>query len=262
VGPAGSINSSVRDLSAWMRFQLANGTWEGKRLLKEEIVQTTRTPVAVVPVPEEQQKIHHGITNLHSYGLGWRIEDYRGRQLVEHGGAIDGFRARVLLLPEDKIGIAVLANLDSTWLPHALANSLADLVLQAPPHDWNALLLEVTAESKTKQQKTEDKLRQERKPDTKPSLPLTAYTSTFEDPAHGALRISEEGGSLVCAWGKYTLPADHWHFDTFRLREPAMLYPEAFGDRLLLFRLGKNGEVEGLSYLGHEFKKAKADRKK
>src|SRR5262249_23272367 len=106
----------------------------------------------------------------------------------------------------------------------------------------------------------EDKLRAERKPDTKPSLPLPAYAGTYQEPAHGEIVIGEEGGSLMVRWAKHALPADHWHFDTFRLKEPPVQYPVAFGDRLLLFRLGKNGAVEGFSYLGHEFKKVKPEK--
>jgi len=261
VAPAGAINSNVRDLSAWLRFQLAEGTWEGKPLLKAAILRQTHTPQVVTPIPEELKKVVRGVTVQGSYGLGWHIEDYRGRRSVEHGGSLNGFRSRVLLLPEENIGIAVLTNLGSTALPSALANSLADLILQAPPREWNALYLETTANAKVKQQKTEDKLLAERKPDTKPSLPLPAYAGTYEEPAHGEIRIAEEGGSLTARWGKHTLPADHWHFDTFRLKEPPGQYPTAFGDRLLLFRLCKNGMVDSFSYLGHDFKKVQTGKK-
>ncbi len=261
MAPAGAINSCVRDLSAWLRFQLADGTWEGKPLLKAEILRQTHTPVAVVPLTKEVRKLLKGVSVQQTYGLGWTIEDYRGRHAISHGGSLDGFRSRVLLLPEEKTGIAILSNMGATSLPEALSNSLVDLLLQGPPKDWNAAYLELKADMDAQRKKREDDLLKERKPDTKPSLPLTGYTGTFQDPAHGEIRITEGGGALTVQWGKYTLGADHWHFDTFRLKEPDMLYPEAFGDRLLLFRLDKTGEVEGFNYLGHEFKKVKVAKK-
>lgn len=258
---AGGINSSVRDLSAWLRFQLAEGRWEGKPLLKAEILRQTHAPLAVVPISKEMRKVVQGVTVQQSYALGWQVADYRGRETITHGGSLDGYRSRVVLLPEEKIGIAILSNLDSTSLPEALSNSLLDLQLQAPAWDWNAKFLEMRAELEVEKKKKEERLLKERKPDTKPALPLGKYAGTYGEPAHGQMRITAEGGVLTVRWGKFTLPAEHWHFDTFRLKEPPVLYLEAFGDRLVQFRLDRTGEVEGFSYLGHEFRKSKPTKK-
>jgi len=35
-------------------------------------------------------------TTQQSYGLGFRILDYRGRRLLEHGGANDGFQCNLV----------------------------------------------------------------------------------------------------------------------------------------------------------------------
>src|SRR5438132_10193968 len=42
--PAGSVNSCARDLGQWMRFQLANGTLAGTRLVSAKNLQETHTP--------------------------------------------------------------------------------------------------------------------------------------------------------------------------------------------------------------------------
>lgn len=261
MAPAGAINSCVRDLSAWIRFQLAHGEWHGKSLLKEEILHQTHVPVAVVPVPREMEKVMKGITVQRSYGLGWDISDYRGRRLISHGGSLDGYRSRVALLPEEQIGIAILSNLDATYLPEALLNGLLDQLLQAPHRDWNVSYLELKADQEAERKKREDRLIQERKSNTRPSLPLASYAGTYTESAHGDIQITQDETGLSFRWGKFTLPAEHWHFDTFRLKEPPVLYTEAFGDRLLLFRLDRLGEVEGFGYLGHDFKKVKSMKK-
>src|SRR5207244_5676608 len=41
VGPAGAIKSSARDMAQWLRFQLANGTIGGKRLVSEQALNET-----------------------------------------------------------------------------------------------------------------------------------------------------------------------------------------------------------------------------
>ena len=55
----------------------------------------------------------HPETVQMSYGMGWVLEDYRGVGLCSHAGAIDGFRVHITLIPEKKIGIVLLANLQS-----------------------------------------------------------------------------------------------------------------------------------------------------
>ena len=45
-------------------------------------------------------------------GIGWRIgTDAKGRRILHHGGSIDGGRAMVMLFPESKVVVAMLANL-------------------------------------------------------------------------------------------------------------------------------------------------------
>ncbi|HJR53099.1 MAG TPA: serine hydrolase domain-containing protein [Gemmatimonadota bacterium] len=60
------------------------------------------------------------------YGLGMRITQYRGHREVGHLGGGVGYGAVVRLLPDQRKGVVVLANLDS-----ALLNRTADAVLDA-----------------------------------------------------------------------------------------------------------------------------------
>ena len=95
IGPAGSINSNAKDMAQWLRLLLGRGEVEGKRLISEDSLQTTWTA---------QMPISGGV----SYGLGWMLHDWRGQPVVEHGGNIEGFAAQVALLPESRIGFALL----------------------------------------------------------------------------------------------------------------------------------------------------------
>ncbi len=101
--PAGAINSSVLDMTRWIRFQLARGEFEGNRLLSEERFDEMRSPqIAMGP-------------NI-GYGLGWMLRQWDGRNVVEHGGNIDGFAAQVTLVPEENLGYVFLANVTATPL--------------------------------------------------------------------------------------------------------------------------------------------------
>src|SRR5687767_7332654 len=80
LGPAGAIKSSARDLAQWVRFQLAGGAIDGKRLLSEKALEETWKPHTVLPVSSETAE-DNPVTNINTYGLGWRVQDYRGEML-------------------------------------------------------------------------------------------------------------------------------------------------------------------------------------
>ena len=61
-------------------------------------------------------------------GLGWRIgTDAAGRRFYHHGGAIDGGRAFLLVYPDEKIAVALLANLSGARFAEGEAQKLAEL---------------------------------------------------------------------------------------------------------------------------------------
>src|SRR5262249_39790218 len=129
IAPAGAINSSAREMTAWLRLLLDEGAFEGKRVLKPATVPALFKPGVVNPPGKGMEEVFKGVSVQATYALGWRIMDYRGRRMVSHGGAIDGYRAIVVLLPEQRIGLVVLSNLGGEWVPEAVAYRLADLLL-------------------------------------------------------------------------------------------------------------------------------------
>lgn len=105
VAPAGSINSSARDMSKWLAFVLEGGSVGGKRLVSEKGF-------------EEWTKKHMDISpnGKFGYGLGWFLQEWNGMKVVQHGGNIDGFTALVAMIPEKKIGFSLLVNTSNSSL--------------------------------------------------------------------------------------------------------------------------------------------------
>nr|WP_295782833.1 serine hydrolase domain-containing protein [Rhodoferax sp.] len=104
--PAGGLNSSVNDLSRFMEMVFAGGQSNGQQVLNPETV-------AAMFLPQ------HGAVKLDfdsQIGLGWFLQlpdkaSIRGGGVVAgHGGAIDGYRSYMGLLPEHKLGVVVLTN--------------------------------------------------------------------------------------------------------------------------------------------------------
>ena len=254
IGPAGSINAGVRDLSKWIRFQLGGGTFEGKRLLSAASLAQTHTPQIVVRVDPATAKETE--TTQGSYGLGWGIADYRGHLILSHGGGIDGFLTNISMAPKAKIGIVVLSNLAPSRLPDAVSRGLLDLMLGLPKKDWIAIARERTKRDDAAQTARQQESEAKRHKDTKPARELAAYTGDYEDPAYGTASVSLENGMLVLKWSNFKFRLEHFHFDTFK-PNVEFLYDNRFENERIVFSLGADGDVATMNALGVDFKKVK-----
>ncbi len=105
VGPAGSINSSSNDMARWLRFVLAGGVFDGKRLVSESSFNEWMKP---------QMKVDPAGNS--NYALGWFVQKLNGLTVVQHGGNIDGFNAMVAMIPEKKLGFVMLTNVTGSSL--------------------------------------------------------------------------------------------------------------------------------------------------
>ncbi len=230
VGPAGSINSNVKDMANWVIMHLNYGKFNGKKIVDEEMVITTHTPQIVVPsIPNKE--LFYG-----SYGLGWLVNQYRGHLRLEHGGNIDGFSANVCLLPGDSIGIVILTNLDGTNMPNVVRNSIIDRMLELETIDWSARLLE----GKKKDDSTEKPETQKdpnQKEGTTPSHPLIDYVGKFENEAYGTMKIELKNDNLLIDYHTIKIPLAHYHYDYFKSTS------EDMPPMLVNFNLDEKGNV-------------------
>lgn len=248
IAPAGSINSSARDMARWLTLQMNGGLIGGKRIVSEKELKETHSPQMTIREDTQTRELNPD-TNMANYGLGWRLQDYRGTFMISHGGAIDGFRAQAAFLPKEKWGLVILTNLGGNNLPEALRFALFDQLLGLPPKDWNKLYLDATRKQEDEQkQRRADRLAKRFK-DAKPSRDLPAYAGKFENPGYGAVEIAAENGNLRLAWLNQRFVLDHFQFDTFETRAPTP------GE--IVFRLDGKGDIVSLNYLEQEFKRAK-----
>jgi CubicO group peptidase (beta-lactamase class C family) len=251
--PAGSICSNARDLSNWVHFQLGAGTIDGKRLVSAASLEETHTPQNIIRL-EGQAKAMNPDTLQMSYGMAWVVQDYRGRLVVSHAGAIDGFRAHLTLLPRDGIGIVLLNNRHQTWMNLALSNTLVDLLLGLPKKDWNRYLLDQVHYQEAEAQERLREREAKRQHGTRPSRELGAYAGSYEEPAYGSAAVTLENGGLVLRWSTFTCPLSHYHYDTFVAEN------DILGNPRVVFSLNADGDVVAMKVLDQldvEFKRVK-----
>jgi CubicO group peptidase (beta-lactamase class C family) len=247
IGPAGSINSSVVDMAQWVRLHLNGGKYEGKQLISAANINEMQMPQTIIRL-EGQMKVLYPQAHFLSYGIGWFLSDYRGKKLVEHGGSIDGMRALVAMLPEEKLGVVVLTNLSGTILSMPLSYRIFDAYLGEPPQrDWSAEMLKTMNVLQEQSKAAAAKMEAARVKDTKPSLPLENYAGDYQNEMYGDAKLVTENGRLVLKRGAYfTGDLEHWHYDTFRVTWRDRQQGKGF----INFRLNSQGKVETMNMEG------------
>lgn len=242
IAPAGSINSNVSEMIEWVRLHLNNGKFGDKQVISSGSVTEMHTPQTVIR-REGPWSLLMPEAHFLNYGLGWFLQDYRGRLIIQHGGNIDGMSALVAMMPEEKVGIVILTNMDGSPLPTALMHKAFDLFLQAPSKDWSAEILKVVKGMEAQAKSVEKKEEEGRAKDTKPSLSLDKYAGTYTNEMYGEARIVNENGKLMLKYaGAFDGTLEHWHYNTFK----ATMTNESFGTALVNFNLDAQGKVSDL----------------
>jgi CubicO group peptidase (beta-lactamase class C family) len=218
-GGAGDINSNVEDMARWTRLQLANGTFEGRRIVSPESLAFTRTPKVA-------------INEKTSYAYGWYDLQTQNGTIIWHDGATNSFGAFVGLLPDRDLGVVVLTNEQNMGLPAVLGIWFLNRILENPDVD----LLEDRLKTVTKTFATTEELFA--RPETPSSPPpLASLAGKFVSPGFGEAEVKADGNALIMdieASGA-KLKLDPWNGDVFVAR----LVPEGrFAD--LVENLGPN----------------------
>ena len=246
IAPAGSINSSASDMAKWVRFQLAQGKVGGKVLVSASALGETQSPQMVVPLSADAKQVNP-FSHLSSYGMGWFLQDYRGREIRQHGGNIDGMSALVAFVPEEKLGIVVLTNANGSPMPSIAMYRALDAFLAAPPRDWSAEQLKVRTRQVALNKEAESKRLAQRALNTKPSLSLDKYAGVYVDSMYGDAKVMLENGKLHATYGTmFDGELEHWHYDTFRARWKA----KNMGQSFLTFALDADGKIRSLDFEG------------
>ena len=247
IGAGGGIKSSARDMANWLRFQLANGVFNGTQLVGAEALAETKTPHTPIRLENSTRDVHPE-SNVLSYAFGWNVQDYRGELLVAHAGALNGFRTNVNLLPRRDAGFVLMTNAGRGYALFALRNSLADMLTSKPSRDWNAYYLMIDRKFDDKAEKDKQERKAKRKTATQPSRPLEAYAGTYQNGAYGTAKISNVSGGLVLQWQRLTVPLTHFHYDVFSAESE---YDDL--DEEIVFSMSADGEVDGMTFYGEKF---------
>ena len=213
MGPAGSINSNVTEMSNWIMTWIGGGKFKDKQILPESYIKEAMSSQMVISggVPEKEFPDLH----MSNYGYGWFTSSYKGHYRVEHGGNIDGFSANVSFFPTDSIGIVVLANQNGSMIPGLVRNIISDRVLKETRTDWNKTYKERADKAKAAEKEASASKTSSQKTGTKPSRLLVEFAGDYSNPGYGSLEVFVKNDSLFAKAGKNNMWLKHYHYDIF-----------------------------------------------
>ena len=249
VGAVG-INTNAEDIARWMNVLLAEGVTgkdaQGKEQRLFSAAQNTEIFTAQTPMKIAEPKPALAATkpNFFAYGLGFQLRDYKGRKLAMHGGALQGFYSRVVMVPEAKLGIAILTNAESGGAMTSLQWRILDHYLSAEPSDWIKLIHDVDTEKVAKELAAQKSASATRAATSTPSLPLASYDGDYQDAWYGLVSIKPVGGKRVMSFSKtpdLTGELEHFQHNTFIVRwKERNLNADAY----VTFSLNPDGSIE------------------
>ena len=180
-------------MSHWLMAQLNGGRYNDKQVIPAGALAQTWFPHSIMGNGGHRFNKAHFLL----YGLGWMLQEYSGRKIVSHTGGVNGFVTSVTLVPEEKLGIIVLTNTDANSFFESLKYEIMDAYLGLPYRNYSQFHL---SNYKKNQEEEADWLKKQK--DTialnRPStLPLTAYTGTYEHNVYGKMIIALEDKKLV-----------------------------------------------------------------
>jgi len=213
MSPAGSINSSVNDMSKWLMTWINNGKYKGEQIIPENYVKEAMSSQMVVAAGFPSKELPDA--QFANYGYGWFLHSYKGHYMVEHGGNIDGFSASVALYPSDSLGIVVLANQNGSQVPKLIRNIAADYMLKVNKTEWAKKHKEDLEKSLEAMKEAKDDMGTSNVKNTKPSHTKLDYTGTYEQKGYGKFEIKLENDSLFSQLNGKKLFLNHFHYDTF-----------------------------------------------
>ena len=116
--PSSTLHSNLVELCRWMEAHWSPG------LLDAATVDLMSRPVVSVGEPpwEEEQS------------LGWALGRYLGHRTLSHSGADPGFGSRLVLIPDRRTGVVVLAN-SNTVFTSSIASAALDIALGGAAQD-------------------------------------------------------------------------------------------------------------------------------
>ena len=218
IAPAGGINSTVKDMSKWIKLQLNNGTLDGKLYFTKGVQHDMWSPQTIENLSRFDEYLFSSM-HFHCYAMGWDLFDYQGRKVINHSGGLDGMISQVALVPEEKFGFVILTN-SINYLPYTLMYSILDEFFGTTDKDYSNILHGYVVKNEENDIREYNEAKEKCDKNSKPTLPLEKYCGTYGGDLYGNATVTLKDGKLVLQFvpaPDFVSTLEHWQYDTFEV---------------------------------------------
>jgi len=241
IGPAGSVNSTVNEMSRWLLLNLRRGKLGDEQLINASTMAEIHSPQMTTGATQSRPDVSPA-----TYGMGWSIATYRGHQRIAHGGGIDGFVTSVMFFPDDDLGIVAFDN-RAAGVSALVSQHAADRIFGLEEVDWLGEALENRKKGQEAGDEAEEKKDSLRVEGTQPSHPIADYAGQYAHPGYGTLRIEQTGDDLTLQFNGIAALLEHWHYDVWTGADTEG--DATFEDQKFLFRGNEDGLIAEVTSL-------------
>jgi CubicO group peptidase (beta-lactamase class C family) len=252
---AGSVWSSIRDMSLWAQFLLRDGvTASGDRLISEAGMAQMFEPQQLATADDFYPTVELTKPNWRTYGLAWFQQDFQGRKIDFHTGSLSGLIAIIGLDRANDKAVIVLGNRDHAEMRHALLWEVMDNGGPEKRRDWNQEIFDLYAARAEKGRQGWKETEKKRLKHTQPALPIAAYAGSYGNPAFGDIRIENAGSGMKLHTTLVDFEMSHWHHDTFLVEHESWDMHE-----FATFTIDGEGSITSVNVFGETFKRAPSE---
>jgi CubicO group peptidase (beta-lactamase class C family) len=237
--PAAGVSSNVADMTRWLRLQLGGGKFNGRRLISEQALLPTRSPISPIGPPPSLT------ARSTFYGLGLFVYyDDHARLHVEHAGQFQGLSTLVSLTPDLNLGVVILTNARPVGLSEAVAATLFDVAATGRVStNWFDQVYAPGYAGSLNSSELEGKKRPSH---PAPALPASAYAGTYASQLYGPAVVASGPNGLTLSLGPKPLayPLTHWDGNRFSYMPTG---ESALGIAAVTFRPGASGTIDSVN---------------
>lgn len=250
LAPAGSICSSVKDMANWILMQTNAGVFKGNTIVQKKDLLKTQTPYNVISIPTYGSKSpakRHFIT----YGLGWFMQDYKGKLVITHTGGYDGMLSRTAFMPEDNVGVVILTNNDQNNVYTSLMYQIFDYYFYPNTINWDSLIYASTLPGTEQSKKEWEEIEKSKMPELISTFDFGSLKGIYTNIQAGDAEIKESKGKWILTFNCRPGAEGYlelWHTDTLICK-----YNDLTLRRSLVPLVIENGKVSGFKVKVDDF---------
>ena len=196
---AGGMGTTALDGARWIELFLGRGDAGNEPVVSPDVIDEALEYQSRLPRPDGS------IRRIQGFGLGWFLGEYRGRRYAQHGGGYVGTAAHISFLPDDNLGVVVLANGSPGGQAFGTIVSI-DVYDRLLGEVGHSDLLGGYVDQTRQRREEQEKQREQRESGPRVTneawgWPLAVCAGVFGHPHWGEIQFEIENGQLIGAYG-------------------------------------------------------------